>query len=174
MGGVEKGLQLLRGRPLAAWVIERLEPQVAAVLVNANQNAEAYAKLGKPVVADCVGGFAGPLAGVHAGMHACPTPLLACVPCDAPFLPHDLVARLQAGLEGAAADAAMACAAGREQPVFALVRRELASQLGKFLAGGGRSMGAWLASLRLAKVDFDDAAAFANVNTREELERFQS
>src|SRR5512146_1640213 len=95
MGGVDKGLQLLRGRPMVAWAIERLAPQVEEILVNANQNTEAYAKFGHRVVPDSVGGFAGPLAGLHAGLHAAAQPLAVTVPCDSPFLPLDLVARLK-------------------------------------------------------------------------------
>ena len=67
---VDKGLQTLRGRPMAAWVLERLAPQVAEIVINANQNLEAYAALGHRVVSDEVGGFAGPLAGLHAGLAA--------------------------------------------------------------------------------------------------------
>lgn len=171
MGGVDKGLQLLQGRPLAAWVIERLAPQVDAVLINANQNADAYAGFGKAVVPDRIGGFVGPLAGLHAGLEACATPLLASVPCDAPRLPLDLVTRLAEGLANEGADVAVARAAGRLQPVFALMKRDVCAGLASFLAGDDRSVSGWLASLRLATVEFADAEAFANVNTREELGR---
>ena len=78
-----------------------LAPQVAAIVVNANQNAERYREFGHPVVPDAVGGYAGPLAGLHAGLAASATPYVATVPCDSPFLPGDLVARLAAGLEAA-------------------------------------------------------------------------
>jgi molybdopterin-guanine dinucleotide biosynthesis protein A len=170
MGGVDKGLELLRGKPLAERVVERLGPQVGVLLVNANQNIDAYAQFGR-VVSDCIGGFAGPLAGLHAGLSACSTPLLASVPCDAPFLPLDLVERLHDGLERVQAEAAVARAGGRMQPVFALLRRDVLTSLGDFLAGGGSSVSAWLGSLATATVDFADADAFANVNTREELNR---
>ena len=99
MGGVDKGLVPLAGRPLVAHVLERLAPQAGAIIVNANQNRDRYAAYGHPVVADEVGGFAGPLAGLHAGMTAATTPYVVTVPCDSPFLPGDLVARLAAGLE---------------------------------------------------------------------------
>ena len=95
MGGVDKGLQPLKGRPMAAWAIERLAPQVDEILLNANQNLEAYARLGYRVVPDSLGGFAGPLAGLHAGLQAASQPLVVTVPCDSPFLPLDLVARLK-------------------------------------------------------------------------------
>lgn len=169
MGGVDKGLQPLRGKPMAAWIVERLEPQVGAVLINANQNADVYAEFGMRIVADRIDGFVGPLAGLHAGLHACSTALLISVPCDAPFLPLDLAARLHEGLEGLGAEVAVARAGGRLQPVFALMKRGVVGSLEDFLNGGGRSVSAWLASLPVATVDFGDAQAFANINTLEEL-----
>ncbi len=170
MGGVDKGLQLLRGRPMAAWVAERLASQAATLLVSANRNGDVYAQFGR-IVPDRIAGFVGPLAGIHAGLAACETPLLVSVPCDAPSLPLDLVARLHEGLEKADAAAAIACAGGRVQPVFALIKREALGSLAQFLASGGRSANAWFASLSAAVVDFPDADAFANINTREELDQ---
>ncbi|MDD5250013.1 MAG: molybdenum cofactor guanylyltransferase [Rhodocyclaceae bacterium] len=174
MGGVDKGLQTLNGKPMAAWVLERLEPQVGALLINANQNPEAYGRFGKAVIADRIGGFAGPLAGLHAGLAACTTALLVSAPCDSPFLPLDLVARLHDGLERADAELAVARSGGRLQPVFALMRRGVFASLDEFLAGGGRKVDAWFASLAVATVDFRDAMAFANINTRDELAAFFS
>src|SRR3990170_926524 len=89
MGGVDKGLQLLRGKPMVAWVLERLAPQVGEIVINANQNREAYVRFGHRVVPDEVGGFAGPLAGLHAGLAAVAHELAVTVPCDSPFLPAD-------------------------------------------------------------------------------------
>ena len=174
MGGVDKGLQPLRGQPMAAHAIARLAPQVDALLINANQNADAYAALGGaqpyPVVADAVGGFAGPLAGLHAGLSAIDTPLAVTVPCDSPFLPLDLVARLRAGLDAAGAQLAVAKTGTQAHPVFALVRREVLPHLTAFLAAGGRKIDAWYASLKVVEVAFDDnPEAFSNINTREEL-----
>jgi molybdopterin-guanine dinucleotide biosynthesis protein A len=168
MGGVDKGLQMLRGRPMVAWVIERLAPQVDEILVNANQNLEAYARFGYLVVPDAVGGFAGPLAGLHAGLSAAAHPLAVTVPCDSPFLPLDLVARLRGAL--GAHDLAVAKTGEQPHPVFSLVRRAVLGHLAEFLAGGGRKIDAWYASLKVIEVPFDDEAdAFRNINTREEL-----
>ena len=179
MGGVDKGLQPLRGRPLAAHAIERLAPQVDALVINANQNAEAYAALGgaQPwrIVPDQVGGYAGPLAGLHAGLSAIATPLAVTVPCDSPFLPLDLVARLRAGLEAAGAQIAVAKTGDQAHPVFALVRREVLPHLSAFLAGGGRKIDAWYATLKLVEVAFNDnPEAFSNINTRDELAGHES
>jgi molybdopterin-guanine dinucleotide biosynthesis protein A len=168
MGGVDKGLQVLRGRPMVAWVLERLTPQVGEIVINANQNLEAYAAFGHRVMPDEVGGFAGPLAGLHAGLAAASHALVVTVPCDSPFLPADLVARLCAAL--GENDVAVAKTGDQPHPVFSLVRRSVHAHLGAFLAGGGRKIDAWYASLKVVEVPFDDEAdAFRNINTREEL-----
>jgi molybdopterin-guanine dinucleotide biosynthesis protein A len=170
MGGVDKGLQLLRGRPMIEWVLERLRPQVAAVVINANQHQAEYARYGCRVVADEIGGFAGPLAGLHAGLKANIHPFLVTVPCDSPFLARDLVARLHAALVANHADLAVAKTGDQPHPVFALVRESLAAHLTDFLERGGRKIDAWYAALKVVEVPFDDEAeAFSNINTRDEL-----
>jgi molybdopterin-guanine dinucleotide biosynthesis protein A len=170
MGGVDKGLQPLRGRPMVEWVIGRLAPQVDEVVVNANANLERYAALGHRVVSDAVGGFAGPLAGLHAGLAAARHPLLVTVPCDSPFLPLDLVARLRASLERDHCDLAVAKTGDQPHPVFSLVRASVLPHLAAFLEGGGRKIDAWYATLAVVEVSFDDQAeAFSNINTRAEL-----
>jgi molybdopterin-guanine dinucleotide biosynthesis protein A len=169
MGGVDKGLQPLRGKPMVAWVLERLAPQVGEILVNANQNLEAYAKFGFRVVPDAIGGFAGPLAGLHAGLMAASHPLAVTVPCDSPFLPLDLVARLRGAL-GDDHDLAVAKTGDQPHPVFSLVRRAALAHLLAFLQGGGRKIDAWYATLKVVEVPFDDEAdAFRNINTIAEL-----
>jgi molybdopterin-guanine dinucleotide biosynthesis protein A len=168
MGGLDKGLQLLRGKAMAQWAIERLAPQVAEVLINCNQNLQSYAQFGHRLVPDEIAGFAGPLAGLHAGLKAAAHPLVVTVPCDSPFLPHDLVARLEQGL--GPNDLAVAKTGAQPHPVFSLVRTNVLQNLERFLAGGGRKIDAWYASLRTVEVDFDDEAdAFRNINTLEEL-----
>lgn len=171
MGGVDKGLQPLRGRPLAAWVLDRLRPQVTEVLINANQNQAQYARLGCRVIGDEIGGFAGPLAGLHAGLKANVHPFLVTVPCDSPFLPTDLVQRLHAALVADRADLAVAKTGDQPHPVFSLVRESLAGHLTAFLESGGRKIDAWYASLKVVEVSFDDEAeAFSNINTRADLD----
>src|SRR6266446_1188489 len=151
-----------RQRPAAA------APQVDDIVINANQNLERYGALGHRVVSDRVGGFAGPLAGLQAGLEAVSQPLAVTVPCDSPFLPADLVARLQQHL--GSNDLAVARTGDQPHPVFALVRRSVAGSLEAFLAAGGRKIDAWYASLKVVEVAFDDEAdAFRNINTRDEL-----
>jgi molybdopterin-guanine dinucleotide biosynthesis protein A len=99
MGGVDKGLKAFRGKRLVDHVYERLVPQVGGVIINANQNHEEYRTFGVRVVSDAVGGFAGPLAGMHAGLSVSKRPFLASVPCDSPFLPEDLITRLYARID---------------------------------------------------------------------------
>ena len=170
MGGVDKGLKELRGKPMVQWVLERLAPQVDELVINANQNLERYRAFGAHVVSDEIGGFAGPLAGLHAGLKAVKHPLAVTAPCDSPFLPSDLVSRLRNELK--ANDLAVAKTGSQPHPVFALVRRECRESLEAFLAQGGRKIDAWYASLKVVEVSFDDEAdAFRNINTPEELSR---
>ena len=175
MGGTDKGLQELHGRPLVAWVSERLTPQVDELLINANQNVERYAAFGDRVVPDQIPDYAGPLAGVHAALSAAAYPLVATAPCDSPFLPADLVFRLFSALTATNANLAVARTFDQPHPVFCMCRRAVLPHLSEFLAGGGRKFESWYATLNVVEVPFDDEAdAFENINTREELGRFES
>jgi molybdopterin-guanine dinucleotide biosynthesis protein A len=170
MGGVDKGLQPFRGRPMVAHVLERLRPQVGEILVNANRNVEAYAGFGHRVIADEIAGFAGPLAGFERGLAHATTELVATAPCDSPFLPLDLVARLHEALERAQAELAVAKTGDQAHPVFCLMRRTVHASLRDFLGSGQRKIDRWYSKLSVVEVAFDDEAeAFLNINTREEL-----
>ncbi len=175
MGSVDKGLVVLQGQPMVRHVIDRFAPQVDEILINANRNIPAYEALGHPVIRDHIDGFAGPLAGLHAGLMHAEHPLVATVPCDSPFLPLDLVARLSRSLEAQHAALAVARTMDQPHPVFALVRRSLLPHLARFLETGGRKIDAWYASLKTIEVAFDDEAdAFRNINTTAELEQADS
>ncbi len=188
MGGVDKGLQLFRGQSLVEIAIDRLRRQSAGVpgqiAINANRNLNQYATLNVPVWSDSVPDFAGPLAGFLSAMQHCQgqQAYVLSVPCDSPLFPLDLLARLAAALVQEDADIAMAMAADvqadgssvlRPQPVFCLMRSHLGESLQNFIASGGRKVGAWTASHRQTRVAFnaegDDARAFANANTLDEL-----
>jgi molybdopterin-guanine dinucleotide biosynthesis protein A len=170
MGGVDKGLKVLRGKPMVAWVLERFAPQVKEVLINANQNLERYAALGHRVIPDEIAGYAGPLAGLHRGLTEAAYALVATVPCDSPFLPSDLIQRLRGAIYNTESDVAVAKTADQPHPVFCLCRKSVLPGLTKFLAGGGRKIDAWYASLKVVEVAFDDnPGAFSNINTEEEL-----
>jgi len=175
MGSVDKGLQMLHGKPLVRHVADRLAPQVDRLLINANRNQEAYGTLGYRLIADEIPDFAGPLAGLHAALSQAETPLVATAPCDSPFLPADLVSRLFAGLTASRADLAVARTFDQSHPVFCLCQREALPHLTEFLLGGKRKFADWYATLHAVEVAFDDEAeAFENINTREELSRFDS
>jgi molybdopterin-guanine dinucleotide biosynthesis protein A len=159
------------GKPLVAHVLERLRPQVAEILLNANREIETYQAFGYPVISDAIGGFAGPLAGLHCAMMAAKTPLVVTVPCDSPFLPVDLVQRLLDKLQQRQADLAVAKTGDQPHPVFCLCRTALLPDLTHFLEDGGRKIDTWYAGLKTVEVQFDDEAnAFANFNTPAELE----
>jgi len=175
MGNIDKGLQELRGQPMVHWVIERLAPQIDELLINANQNGERYAAFSHRVVPDQIPDFAGPLAGLHAALSAATHPLVATAPCDSPFLPADLVSRLFSALTATGADLAVARTFDQPHPVFCLCRRDVLPHLTEYLAGGGRKIDRWYATLKVVEVAFDDEAdAFENINTREELGRFET
>lgn len=174
MGGVDKGLKPLRGKPMVQWVIARFAPQVDELLINANQNPDTYAAFGHRVIPDAIGGYAGPLAGLHRGLTEARHDLVATVPCDSPFLPHDLVPRLHSALERGGADLAVARTGEQPHPVFCLCRRGVLGSLSAFLDAGGRKIDAWYASLNVVEVPFDDEPdAFSNINTEAELKDFQ-
>jgi molybdenum cofactor guanylyltransferase len=174
MGGVDKGLQEFRGKPMVAHVIERFAPQVGELLINANRNPEAYSRFGHRVIADEIEGFAGPLAGFERGLAHASGTLLMTVPCDSPFLPLDLVQRLRDALERETAQLAVAKTGDQAHPVFSLMRRDVHSSLRDFLASGQRKIDKWYGALRVVEVSFDDEAeAFLNINTREELAKLE-
>ena len=177
MGGGDKGLRHFRGQALVAHVIARLRPQVSAMILNTNQNHEAYQAFGYPVIADAVSAsveaYAGPLAGLHAGLCLCRTPLLVTAPCDSPLLPIDLVEKLHAALIAADAEVAVARTPDGLQSVFSLCRRNVLDSLSTYLDGGGRKVDRWYQFLRVVPVDFEDDSAFININTLAELEKLE-
>ncbi|MBO1112254.1 molybdenum cofactor guanylyltransferase MobA [Bordetella petrii] len=175
MGGVDKGLQNYQGIPMAMHALLRLSPQVGQAMINANRNLGAYEAMGVPVWPDTLPDFAGPLAGLAAGLERCETRYLATVPCDSPRFPLDLVERLAGELAGHDADIAMAATLQngqlRTQPVFCLMKTSLLPSLLAFLQSGQRKIDAWTAMHRCVEVRFDDAPAFAGANTLAELQQ---
>lgn len=178
MGTVDKGLQLFRSAPMAWHVMMRLSPQVGYLMINANQNLAPYESFGAPVWPDEIQGYAGPLAGLHTGLVHCETEYLATSPCDSPFLPVDLVARLAAGLEEKNADLAVAVtgegASRQPHPVFCLVKASLLSHLTAYLQSGERKFDKWYSTLTTAEVHFDNEDAFRNINTMDDLHKFEA
>ncbi len=175
MGGVDKGLVELAGRPMIEHVLDALAPQVGSLLINANRNLDRYAAYGQPVVSDTLQGYMGPLAGVLSAMQRLASGFLVTVPCDAPLLAPDLVSRLYDACIAQGADVAVATDGRRQQPVFLLLRAGTAPALESYLAGGGRKIDTWFAQLRLAEADFSDAPdTFVNVNDPHERQRLEA
>jgi molybdopterin-guanine dinucleotide biosynthesis protein A len=134
---------------------------------------------GLPLWPDLLPEFPGPLAGLQAGLSRCATPYLLSVPCDSPLLPLDLAARLSQGLQDAGADLALASTDGEQpgrrqrHPVFCLMKTSVLPQLDAFLREGGRKMETWMAALASVDVHFEDAAAFSNINTLQQLQQLE-
>ncbi|MBS4096298.1 MAG: molybdenum cofactor guanylyltransferase [Sulfuricella sp.] len=169
MAGNDKGLLRLHDKPLIAWLLERLNPLADEILISANRNLDAYGAFGHPVLSDASPDFNGPLAGLLRGLETARNPLLLCVPCDTPFLLPDLPLKLWQALEENQAQIAVAATRHHVHRTVCLCRRELAESLAEFLAQGCRQVGSWQATLKAAVVPFEDEAAFANINTPEEL-----
>lgn len=169
MGGTDKGLITLAGRPMVAHVAERLRPQVDELVINANRNHADYAGYAERVVADTMDGYLGPLAGVLAGLSVAHGDWLVTVPCDSPFVPADLVARMARARSRAGADLAVAHDGAYRQPVFMLLSTGLRADLAGWLSAGGRKIDAWFARLTVADADCSDCPdAFLNINTPQE------
>jgi molybdenum cofactor guanylyltransferase len=179
MGGGDKSLRPFAGKTLLDHVIERMRPQVAALVLNANGDPARFARFGLPVVADSVPGFAGPLAGVLAGLdwaaeHRRECAYVASAATDAPFLPGDLVARLIAGMQEQGADLACAASGGQEHPVIGLWPVRLREELRRALIDEDiRKVDVWTGRYKLATVEFSTQPIdpFFNANRPEDLER---
>jgi molybdopterin-guanine dinucleotide biosynthesis protein A len=169
MDGEDKGLIKLNGRAMIDYIISALRPQTADIIINANRNQMQYEVYGLPVVADMLGGYFGPLAGMATGMHTTNRPYIVTVPCDSPFIPGALVETLSRALLDNQADISVAHDGTRMQPVFALLRCELLPGLLAYLDAGGRKVETWFSQQRLAIADFPDSAdTFSNLNTPED------
>jgi molybdopterin-guanine dinucleotide biosynthesis protein A len=173
MGSVDKGLQIFRGTPMVEHVLQRLQPQVGKLIINANRHLDVYEALGVQVAPDEISGFAGPLAGLHAGLSRCETPYLVTAPCDSPFLPMNLVDKLSEALMATQADIAVAVtgdgATRQRHPVFCLLSTHLKNDLADYLGKGGRKVDAWFEMHRKVDVHFSNETAVVNINSIDEL-----
>ena len=167
--GGAKGLQLLHGRTLIGWVLDAVSRQSGEVLINVNAEHDAYACFGRRIIADQTPDWAGPLAGLQSAMHYACHDWVASVPCDTPFLPDDLMARLSAALRTNVTEAAVAVVEGRRQPTVALYHQSVLPRLDAYLASGGRRVRDWQDTLHLSEVEFDNALAFTNINSLDDL-----
>lgn len=172
LGGADKGLLPLRGRPLYRHVQAALAAQAGGILIVANRHLADYADSGLPVVSDPWPDFRGPLAGMLAALEATRTDWLLTAPCDAVRLPGDLLARLRRAIEHSEAPAAYAVADGDAQYVCCLLRRDLAGPLAQALDAGERAPKRWLADIGAVTADFTDAEPTPvwSINTPVELD----
>ena len=172
VGGNDKGLLLLRGKPLIGYVADALRAQAAAILICANRHADEYARFGR-VLADEKSGYHGPLAGIARALAACETPWLLTVPVDAPEPPFDIVSRLLSAAVKAGVDAAVVYDGTYRQPLFALYRSHLAPSAATAL-DEDLPVYRWQNKIGAIEVDFSDQAqSFANLNTLEEFREWE-
>lgn len=171
--GINKAMVPFRGRPLIAHVIERIRPQVAKLIINADPGDSTWRSFALPVIADQVLERPGPLAGIHAALRAIHSEWLVCVPCDTPLLPDDLVVRLAAAQATIDADRVSVRCGNQAHPVIALLHSSLADELERYLSAGGRRIETWLSQGRWTEAHFEDEAAFVNLNTAHDLRHLE-
>ncbi len=177
MGGGDKCLVEIAGETLLARILARVRPQVGPIVLNANGEPSRFEGFGLPVANDVLEGSLGPLAGVLTGLewariNAPRCDLVVSVPCDAPFVPTDLVARLVVARNAAGAELACAASGGRDHPVFGLWPVALAGDLRRaVVADEIRKVDVWTARHRLARANFatDPVDPFFNVNTPDDV-----
>lgn len=171
MGGGDKPLRPLAGRPMLDHVIARIGPQCAALALNANGEASRFAPYGLPILPDTLPDHPGPLAGILAAMEASPLPWIVTVPGDSPFLPEDLVPRLHAAREAAGTPMACAASGGFTHPPIALWPRDLAAALRQAVTEGERKIDRWTARHGVAHPEWPTTPfdPFFNANTPGEL-----
>ena len=173
LDGQDKGLIQLANRPLVGHVIDKLQPQTATILINANRNLSVYKEFGYPVVADSLPDFAGPLAGLLAGLHNINTDWLVSVPCDNPHLPDSLVASLVEVANEKQCRLTVASSENQLQPVYCLIHRSLQASLADYLASGQHKVRDWIANQQHSIAEFSEPREFENINTPEQLAEAQ-
>ena len=177
MGGQDKGLILLKDKPLVEWTIQHCQEQVGAIMINANRHLDLYQALKLPTYPDLSNDFKGPLAGFQVGLTYAQSPYVLILPCDTPCFPKDLVEKLANAMVQQQVDCAypFTLEDGQEQPhpVFCLLKKSLLDSLNEFLAGGQRKIDRWLTAQKHVKVQFDEPSNFLNINTPEELKQIE-
>lgn len=174
MDGQDKGQIAIAGRPAIEHLLERIGYQCQHILISANRNLERYRSYGYRVVTDGIPGFAGPLAGIAAGLAMCDSDYLLILPVDAPLLSKHYLERMHKGITGSGKPACVAAFNGRMEPVFCLLNRSLATSLNGFLAAGGRAAHEWLSLIDAQVVDFSDCPEqFINLNRAEDCQALE-
>lgn len=175
MGGRDKGLIRIAGKPMIEYILNAIQDQVNTVIINANRNQDSYRQYGYPVIGDEFQGFNGPLAGMASALRVIDTELMVTAPCDSPYLPADLISRLYRQLQQSGADISVAHDGERIQPVFSLMKRSLLDSLLDYLNKGERKIDRWFGQHRLVMTDFSDKPeTFINLNTPEDVENIEA
>jgi len=173
MGGLDKGLIELDGKPLIEHVIAQLIPQSSNIIISANRNLEHYQTYGYPIILDQIKNQ-GPLAGILSALLQCKSDWLLTVPCDSPHLPLDLIQRIINTANQTSARLFTAHDGHRSQPLFSMIHRDLTDSLQAYLAANNQKAGLWLARQGTVNVNFSDQPnAFININTVDTLTTLQ-
>jgi len=171
MGGQDKGLVMLDGKPMIEIIIEVFKPQTTTLLINANRSLERYSVYGLELVTDELSGYCGPLAGMASALKKIDTNYMVTAPCDSPFIPIDLVQRLADALDNESTEISVAHDGKRIQPVFCMLKKTLLQSLTDYLAAGERKIDRWFKHHDFAIADFSDKPeTFDNINTQEDVE----
>ena len=176
LGGQDKGLVPYHGKPLIEHILERIETQVATVLISANRNPEIYATYGYPVLKDNMLDYQGPLAGFSTAMSTAKTKYIITLPCDGPLISDDLVARLKNCSQDAPTKIVVAYDGQRLQPTYALIPITWLTNLNQFLNDGSRGIHKWYAQNQnnVIHCGFSDIPdIFTNINTEEQRQKLE-
>ncbi len=169
MGGQDKGLIMLGGKPMVEWTLRVLKQSTPDIVINANRNLDDYRAFAVPVISDQHSGHLGPLAGLYSAMQVLKNDVVFMCPCDSPFIQNQLLERLQSAMNTTDTEIAVAHDGDRLQPVFAMVSRSLSESLNDFLNSGERKIDKWYSLHRWQAVDCSDClASFRNINTEDE------
>ena len=171
MNGADKGLQLLQNKPLISHVIERLQPQVVDISINANRHHTEYAQWGLPVFSDELPDFQGPLSGMLTSLEQAKTDFVLFVPCDSPYFPQNLLEKLKSAVKNDRTLIAYAKDKEREHPTFCLMSVQLKEKLRAYLNEGERRLLQFMNKNGAVAVQFDEQEGrFVNFNTLEDLQ----
>ncbi len=169
MGGQDKGLIKVAGKPMVQYAVDIQQPLVDALVINANRNIVDYEQFGVPVIQDTLADHQGPLAGLSAALDALPCDYMVMCPCDSPFMQSGLTVSLIESCVSSDSDIAVAHDGERLQPVFCVVHRRVQQSLNDFLASGERKIDRWFSHHSMKKVDAATFAdSFVNINTEDE------
>lgn len=173
LGGVDKGLFIVSGKPLIEYCIERMQKQVDNITINANRNLEKYRAYNLNVITDLSSDSIGPLGGIQVALEKINSDFICFVPCDCPSIPFNLTQNLYEPHVNNDYDLSIAFVEGKYQPTFFMARKTLKSSLGKFIDLGGRKIMHWIKQTNFKKVEFTNPKDFINLNSKNDIQDFK-